>query len=197
MFRGRSGERLSRLARRALAVGMLASVVMLVWSLVISPLRTEISTKNAEIITKREHLARYVHVAQLEKQVSEIGERANALGGEAEAFIAGSEAIAGAQLQARLKSFAGSNRVTFRSARSLPVRKGNDATTIGVRVHVSGALGDIQKLTYMIERSTPFMFVNAAQITAGRTQPRQGSKPVIPLEVQLDVYGVFRPDETP
>lgn len=176
---------------RFAALSLVALVCIGVWTLLLKPLTSQIEAGDATIEEKRERLARYLAVAS---GSDEILGALKAIGNKqtgAEAFLAKSEAIAAAALQARVASFAAANRVTLRSARPLQRREEEDAVLIGMRVHLSGELRSMQHILHTIENAIPFMFIEAAQMTGGPNRPPAGQSPELMMDVQLDIYGIF------
>ena len=182
----------TRIARRATAAGLLVGLLAAVWTLVVGPLWGQIDDGKARISAKREHLSRYLALAESEADVRAALEQVTTSNAGNQVFSAQSRAIAAADLQIRLTSLAAANRVSFRSARLLPARDESDAVLIGVRVHLSGGLREMQTVIHTIESAVPFMFIDAVQMTGGATRQVAGAIPQLKLDVQLDVYGLFQ-----
>lgn len=181
-----------RVLHRIAAVALLFGLVAVFWWSIISPLWSQTEARDARIDSKREQLARYLAVAKQGPDIDRALQRISSSINGNEMFAAQSEAIAAANLQNRLTSLAASNRVSFRSARLLQSREEDNATLIGVRIHLAGGLREMQKVIHAIESAVPYMFIDAAQVTGSSARTTGGADPQLILDAQLDVFGLFQ-----
>lgn len=192
MDRGSTFETVKAVGGRCLALALLLGCGAGLWFGVAEPVLNQIEVGKSQIDSKRQLLAKYLAIAQTNDSIDRALEQAKSHSSGGEVFTGSSAEIAAAELQSKLQSFAAANRIAFRSARPLTVRKDGDNTLIGVRVHFAGELRKMQQVVHTIENALPYMFIEAAQVTGGRNPAQNEAKPQILLNAQLDIYGVFQ-----
>jgi general secretion pathway protein M len=178
------------LRRRALALGILALLLVLVWSLAVSPLIRAVTDRQAEIAALSARLDRLdASLAErpaIERQVRQREQQFAALGGFWEGA---STASIAARIQDRLReAVTGSGgRINSMSEASEAVERGFRKLT--VRFAIEGTLDTIEQTFAAIETTHPALFVDAFAIAVPvRTQP-DGPPP---LSFELEVAGYLQ-----
>ncbi|HXY58091.1 MAG TPA: type II secretion system protein GspM [Methylocystis sp.] len=180
-------------ARSALFFGGNIVALLVVYLLLVAPIRGYLADRTDEISQRQTTLERYEFVSRQEdavkafaKQVAESNARGELIGGD-------SAGIVNANLQARLKALAEEANVTVRSLQMLPPKTLRGATLVGARLDVSAPIDAMQKLARALERETPLLFVTGATMRGqaafwGLAQVGQQQGEAT-LEAQIDVYG--------
>jgi general secretion pathway protein M len=189
-----TGLGLSLPVRRLLAVGLLLVAIMLVWTMLVAPLAELYEAERAD--TERMALAvekspvRDEDLARLRRDVQLLKERQDAAAG---LLQAASEAIAGAQLQNRLKEVVGAAQGELRSTQTLPSRDDGNFRRITVRGQLSLSLAALQQVLYTLEAASPYLFLDNVAVQARadeRDKDRAESDGL--LDVRFDLSGYMR-----
>lgn len=162
-----------------LAVGLYVSFII----------RGALEERDADIVTKREMLARLTAVVALEADVQKT---ARQLDDNQQEFLSGSnEGVIAADLQTRLKSIAEHNGTRIHTIQGQPAQPGEMVQYIGVQLFLVGKLQNIHHTIYEIENSKPYLFVTSASVklAASSAQASVSEEPTI--EARLDVFGVM------
>ena len=182
-------DQLPLIARRTLALGLLALTLSAIWLAAISPLISNYRANAAAIDEARTVLARYQQVADFEGQLGNIEAqlKPDAIG---KLVLPGdSDAISVAGLQSLLQTVTVSNNAQILSAQALPPQETADYRFVGVRIDLTGDLAAIQHTLQKIESSQPFLFVNRATLRRREGDPETAAYDPIVLDTQLDIYG--------
>lgn len=181
-------SRMTPMMSRALALGLLAGVLLVLVGAVLAPFAAHLSNQDAEIETEKTTLARFRAIAALRADAAEM-ERQGRRAAQSEAYLKGeTEALKTSALQAQLTELASGKGVRVRSARNLTARERDDLRFIGVRVQFNADVEQLRELLHAIEVTRPFLLVEGVQVQpvsyAGSSSERAGN-----LEVRLDVFG--------
>src|SRR5262249_50760781 len=129
-------------------------------------------------------------IAGLELQLARLKETQKSVGG---ALQGGSESIAAAQLQSRLKSAVDSARGELRSTQVLPAREEGNFRRLTIRAQISLHLPALQRVIYDVEASFPYLLLENIEIrtrSALRRRDRVTDDGL--LDVRLDLSGYMR-----
>lgn len=182
-------EQLPLVARRALALALLALLATGVWWLALEPVMAAYRTNRAAIAAARAELARYQSVAAFEAKLDASATLVDATPLTGQTLPGESDAIALAGLQSLLQTIASSNGAQILSAQALTALEAGRASLVGVRVDMAGELAAIQRTLHKIETQTPFLFVVRANLRAREVAPETAAYETVILDVQLDIYG--------
>ncbi len=182
-------EQLPLVARRALALALLALLATGVWWLALEPVMAAYRTNRAAIAAARAELARYQSVAAFEAKLDASATLVDATPLMGQTLPGESDAIALAGLQSLLQTIASSNGAQILSAQALTALEAGRASLVGVRVDMAGELAAIQRTLHKIENQTPFLFVVRANLRARDVAPETAVYETVILDVQLDIYG--------
>lgn len=100
-----------------------------------------------------------------------------------------------ADVQTRLRAIVIGQNGELNSARALPARRVDQQDYIGLRLQLRGTLKGVHAMILAIEQSTPFLFVERAQL---RMEERRGAVDealgeAATMVAELDVYGAKWP----
>lgn len=184
---GRTGQ--------ALAVGLLALLLLLIWTVVASPL-IEWHADRGLLLQQRRVLAS--RMAQLTQSLPELERQAAEVTGPIPGAIieATSDAVAAATLQQAVQDMAARSGATLSSTEALPAEQVQGYRRIGLRVAMSAPWPVLVQVLRAISQATPQMLVDELQVHGGRTPVGQASPP---LEISWTVMGfrADRPQVTP
>lgn len=205
---------LSPATRRFAAVGLLFVAIALFWAVVVAPLldaRTQALATIARLEPVIEHGRRAAgDVAALRKQLQRLKQQHLTASG----LLTGTnEPIAAAQLQDSLKRAIDGVGGTLASTQVLPARDdGGRFRRITIRARLSVDLPALQRLTYELESSVPYLFLDNVDIArrsadhlvqppgspvrparqAGNEATSRAAGGDPPLDVSFDLYGYVR-----
>ncbi|HTO85829.1 MAG TPA: type II secretion system protein GspM [Methylomirabilota bacterium] len=165
---------LSRLA----ALLLLAAVIAALDVFVVEPLTAAYARTDQAIEEARELLARY-----------------DRLGAARDDLAGGTDALAAAQLQGRLKTLVESSGGTIGSMQTLPTVSEQDLKRVAIRLEMSAPLLPLLRVLQGLETGVPLLFVDNMDVQSrliqlGGTDDAQ-QEPV--LAVGFDVYGYLPP----
>ncbi|MCR0983644.1 type II secretion system protein GspM [Roseomonas populi] len=182
---------LSKPVRRLVALALLALIPAVAWLFVVVPwldARAELSARaeNAMAVA-----ARSMSVAAREPALlAEAAALRQALSGVTD-LSGGSYALAGAELQRRLREAAGRHRGTINSIETLPEGRGDGGKgRVGVRARLQTDPEGLQNLLAELETGKALLQVQTLTLTTA------GNGPNRPLDVQIELFGTRR-EETP
>lgn len=164
----------------ALAYAIAALVLGTVWVGVGAPL-IDAHAEWTETIARKRQIAQRLaeRAAELPALRRAVAERAPT--GGAGLVAAGSDALAGAALQASLQDLATGARVRLASVEVLPTEAEGSYRRIGLRIAATAPWPDLIRLLQAIERAEPAMVVDALALRAPPAQLATGDT-VLPIE---------------
>lgn len=179
---------------QALALGMLAAALMLVWFAAISPLLGWYQGRAMELAQQREEAA---HMAALGREIPALRAAVATTGGQAAGeevlLTGGTDAIAGANLQSALQTLAAQSGTSLDSAALLPAQPAGALRRIAMQVSVTAPWLVLVALLQTIDTAQPSMVAGDISLTTGN-QP-DPSQPV-PVQANFTVSG-FRAGSGP
>lgn len=166
---------------QALAAGLAALALCLVWLGIVSPLAGWYSDRGDALEALR---ARAVRETGLIATLPALRAQAEAAAkSPARAVLTGnSDAIAGAALQEQVQSMASAADAQLSSIETLPAEQSGAYRRIGVRVELSAQLPVVAALLRAVEEAEPSMLVDDIRLTA---------TPVVALNARLPLDGAF------
>lgn len=189
------------LLSRTLALLLLAAAILAGYRLVAAPLLASYGEADQAIERNRELLQRYRRLAAERPTLAELVGEQEALLADAAGYLVGpSDALAGAELQNRVKELVEAAEGVLRSTQSL---RGNDqddaapARRVMVRVRFTVDIEGLAEVLYELETGEPYLFVEEVTIRELRERRRRRNQPEPKpmLDISLDVYGYLREGE--
>jgi hypothetical protein len=176
-------------------LGVDAAAALLLFFVVVAPLRAFLGERAEAIVDRRATLARYEAVAMQEKAVRLYAQQVAESNAQGELLSGASEGVVNANLQALLKAAADRAGATVNSIRMLPAKTVNGASLVGARLDVSGSIEALHALLRSLESETPLLLVLTASLR--RQMPVWGAQAASDgiLAAQFDVFGGASPKE--
>ena len=184
------------LLSRALALGLLGAVLIGAYVLVIAPViglyrETDDAIETAETLLQR-HRALAAQRSELSARLDEEKDQAAAVAG----YLEGSDALAAAQLQDRVKGVVEAAGGELRSTQILPAEAvdaspGTRRATLRVQMVV--AIDGLAEILYDLESGQPYVLIDELAVRSQRER-RWGGVPEAPtlLDVSLQLSGFVR-----
>ncbi len=182
------------LASRLAAIALAVAVALLAKAAVLDPaLQAQRQTTEA-LGQAAAQLARLQAVAATKPRLEALAARLERDMGRSDAFLrADTEALAGAALQERLRSLAGSEGIALGAMQWGAEKAENGLGRVSVRVQISTSIGPLYALLAAIETGTPPLFIDDIDIQGPPgPQPDHAYQPV-PLSVSFDCFGYWLP----
>jgi general secretion pathway protein M len=183
-------ETLPKPVRQALAVGLLLLAIAAVWMLTIAPLSAKLGELQDRIDQERTMLGRLVAASAEETGPADSRQKAIAARMNGLLIQGESESIRVSAVQSRLMEILASNRVKPRSTRNLTARERGGFRLVGVQLHLSAPIEQLQAVLHEIEQHKPLLFVEALHISPIVTGGGTGEEERGMLEARFDVFGV-------
>lgn len=177
--------------RRALALGILGALCLVVWSLVIGPLIDLSRDRRNDILALSEQLGRLEAVVarkpEVERQTGSLQAQLSAAGGF---WDGASPAAIAAGIQDRLRA-----AVVGSGGRVKSTSEANEAAEHGfrkvsVRLGIEGTIETVQKTLAAVAATVPALFVDGFTVTAPANETASDRPPVLSLD--LNVAGYMR-----
>ena len=161
------------------------SVVLFIVIFLLTPVLGHFTDRSEEI---SESAAQLAHFRKIARSVSApAGKASHKASQGVDAFLPGTEErVASADLQASLKSIAGSAGVNLLGIRGLPGSRYQQLRMVAVSVELEGSLAAVRDMVVAIENQTPFLFVTAAALRS------VGEGEDGPIRAELKVQGAMR-----
>jgi hypothetical protein len=183
---------MGRPVRRLAALALLAVPPLLAWALLAAPwleARKALAARLDRALAVEERAAALAARAPALEQ--EVAALRRALAGLGEGAAAGSHALAGADLQRRLRETAARHGGSVQSIETLPEGRGGEGT-VGVRARLQADPAGLRNLLAELEAGRVLLQVHSLSLSGaapGVTARR-------PLEVQVELRGL-RPEGSP
>jgi general secretion pathway protein M len=178
---------------RALALGLLASTLALVYLGAVRPILGAYQSSQARIEQLRDQGARFQRMAARRAELE--GALAVAVRDPAHSrhyLQATSPALAVAELQAHLSRLIAAAKGRLQSTQALTAGEGEgeELRQVRLRVRLSADVEALRDLLYRLESATPLVVLDELSIRARPMRARRGSPAPQPqLEVQLEAVG--------
>jgi general secretion pathway protein M len=172
-------------AGQALAVGLTVLALALIWLGLAAPLAGWYGARADLLTLERQEIA---HGAALARSLPALRQQAAAAAARADdnaiLLAGGSDAIAGANLQAALQALAAQAGTSLDSVTMVPAQPQGTLRRIGVQVSLTATWPVLSALLGAIDTARPRMIVDQLTVTSpGQTDPRQDA----PLQAAFTV----------
>lgn len=188
---------LSPVTRRVIAVLLLVLVLALPWQLVIRPIIQAFHTKTEEItdqqLVVRRLQAQIVARPMLEQRLADMQDER---GADGEAYLSGdNDALAAAQLQARVRQVIDTHGATLTSTQILDASDVEGFRKLAVSVRMSAQIEALQRILYDLETGSPVLFIDTLDVVSPPTSAMPDRTPATlpPLSISLNVSGFLPP----
>jgi general secretion pathway protein M len=181
---------------KVLALALLVAALLAGYALVVEPLYARYAEYGGEIGNARRLLASYRRLAAakpaLEAQLAEIEAREVRRNDYLEA---GSDVLAAADLQSRLRGLFERFGAIQRSVQALPASDEGELLKITVRAQFSAETEALARILYELETGEPLLFVDSLDIRRKQSRRRRRNQEEAeaqaagPLDVRLDLVG--------
>ncbi|NIM27190.1 MAG: hypothetical protein GTO67_14695 [Gammaproteobacteria bacterium] len=187
-------ERLPRVQRRLLAVGLLLLLAAVVVRLIAVPIASSYLENREAIIQMQETIARY---SKLSTQVDTLRLAVRELqdADELDRYVLAqeSEALAAAALQERVKAVVTSSGGTLSSTQVLPADVVSGFKRIVVSVRMGVSIDALQRVLYALENDLPYLIADDIVILARSGGKRRAAAQVQDLlDVRFNLRGFMR-----
>ena len=182
-----STDRMGRLRRPAIFLGVNLSVLLIVYFVAVDPVMTFMQERQLEIDRKAQAFVRMASLLERQQLISSgVDEPA---GVSTQPFLHGeTPSMLNADLLAKLRQSAERHHVSFNSVASQPPRKWLGHVLVGARVEFVASSRQTTELLTEIEAGLPFLFLHSARLAAS-PKPDGGEEMVA---VALEIYGATR-----
>lgn len=186
--------RLSPPVSRIAAVGLLLLALACLYALIVRPLWQAWAGQAEAIAEQQQLLDRYRRFAAARADLGDRLERLRNDRSAQEGYLEGeNETLVAAQLQNRIRSVVQESGAKLSSTQVLQGVDEQGFRRIGVRVSMTCAVADLQKIFHALEAGRPYLFLDNIDISGEQARRRAGEAPVREeLNVSFDVFGFIR-----
>ena len=187
---------LNQKQQRQMAIAILVLAVVAVLSLTAGPVWYANATRQAALDDGQERLQRYRQIAardqELLPQYEALRESQKSAGNQLRSDTA---AVAGAELQRRVKDITGRHSAQIVSTQILPASEDEGFVRIALRVRLRGVLPDLLRSIYDIETNDVHMFLDNLSLRNNAVSLRQRLTTMHPMEAEFDLIA-YMPEES-
>jgi general secretion pathway protein M len=184
--------RLSPLASRLIAWGLLANLCWVIGAFIAVPLLRQINNDRETIATSRELLARYrrfeADLPLIQGQFEELQGKSD---GNRYFFASTSPALAAAEMQNTIRGLVSGSGAVLRSNKSLQPAIENGLDRVGIDLEVTASSPEMVKLLRAIAAAEPIILIERllAQVPeTGGTATASDGQPAVALTLRLVAY---------
>lgn len=182
--------------QRQLAVAILITVVVVVLGVTAGPAWYANASRQAALDEAQERMLRYEQIAVRDKellpQYEALRQAQKSAGNQLRSDTA---AVAGAELQRRVKEITAANQAQIVSTQILPVASEEGFVRIALRVRLRGVLPSILRSLYDIETNKVHMFLDNLLLRNNAAGLRQRQLLIRPMEAEFDLIA-YMPEES-
>lgn len=182
--------------QRQFAIGLLALAVIFVLGITAGPIWYANASRQAALDQAQERFQRYEQIAARDKellpQYEALRQAQKSAGNQLRSDTA---AVAGAELQRRVKDITAVHQAQIISTQILPVASEEGFVRIALRVRLRGALPSLLESIYDIETNNVHMFLDNLSLRNNTASLRQRQQLIRPMEAEFDLIA-YMPDES-
>jgi len=187
---------LDQMQQRQFAIAILAVVVVVVLGVSVGPVWYANASRQAALNDAQERLQRYEQIAardrELLPQYEALRQAQKSAGNQLRSDTA---AVAGAELQRRVKDITGRHSAQIVSTQILPASEEEGFVRITLRVRLRGVLPDLLRSIYDIETNEVHMFLDDLSLRNNAAGLRQRQMLIRPMEAEFDLIA-YMPEES-
>jgi len=182
--------------QRQLAIGLLVLAVIAFLGVTAGPVWYANASRQAALDQAQERLQRYEQIAardtELLPQYEVLRQAQKSAGNQLRSDTA---AVAGAELQRRVKDITTVHEAQIISTQILPVASEEGFVRIALRVRLRGVLPSLLRSIYDIETNNVHMFLDNLSLRNNATNLRQRQALIRPMEAEFDLVA-YMPEES-
>ena len=182
--------------QRQLAIGILVLAVLALLSVTAGPVWYANASRQAALDQAQERLLRYEQMAARDKellpQYEALRQVQKSAGNQLRSDTA---AVAGAELQRRVKDITANHQAQIVSTQILPVASEEGFVRIALRVRLRGVLPSLLRSIYDIETNEVHMFLDNLSLRNNAAGLRQQQILIRPMEAEFDLIA-YMPEES-
>ena len=182
--------------QRQLAIGLLMLAVIVFLGVTAGPVWYANASRQAALDQAQERLQRYEQIAtrdtELLPQYEALRQAQKSAGNQLRSDTA---AVAGAELQRRVKDITAVHEAQIVSTQILPVASEEGFVRIALRVRLRGVLPSLLRSIYDIETNNVHMFLDNLSLRNNATNLRQRQALIRPMEAEFDLIA-YMPEES-
>jgi len=182
--------------QRQLAIGVLVLAVLAILSLTAGPVWYANASRQATMDQAQERLLRYEQIAARDKellpQYEALRQAQKSAGNQLRSDTA---AVAGAELQRRVKDITAVHQAQIVSTQILPIASEEGFVRIALRVRLRGVLPALLQSVYDIETNEVHMFLDNLSFRNNAAGLRQQQMLIRPMEAEFDLIA-YMPEES-
>jgi general secretion pathway protein M len=182
--------------QRQLAIGILVLAMLAFLSLTAGPVWYANASRQAAIDQAQERLLRYEQIAARDKellpQYEALRQSQKSAGNQLRSDTA---AVAGAELQRRVKDITAVHQAQIVSTQILPIATEEGFVRIALRVRLRGVLPALLQSVYDIETNEVHMFLDNLSFRNNAAGLRQRQMLIRPMEAEFDLIA-YMPEES-
>ena len=186
---------LDRQQQRQLAIGILILAVIALLCVTAGPVWYANASRQATLDEAQERLQRYQQIAarddELLPQYEALRQVQKAAGNQLRSDTA---AVAGAELQRRVKDISAVHQAQIVSTQILPAASEEGFVRIALRVRLRGPLPSLLRSIYDIETNGVHMFLDNLSLRNNTSNLRQHQMLNLPMEAEFDLIA-YMPEE--
>lgn len=182
--------------QRQLALAILAGIVLFVLAVTALPIWRANAERQAALDDAEERLQRYEQIAARDRELLPQYEallRAQKSAGNT--LRSDTVAVAGAELQRRVKDITAQNSAQIVSTQILPASNEQGFVRIALRVRLRGALPSMLQSVYDLETDEVHMFVDNISLRSNVAGLRQRQGQAMLMEAEFDLVA-YMPEES-
>jgi len=182
--------------QRQFAIGILVLAVLAILSLTAGPVWYANASRQAAMDQAQERLLRYEQIAARDKellpQYEALRQAQKSAGNQLRSDTA---AVAGAELQRRVKDITAVHQAQIVSTQILPIASEEGFVRIALRVRLRGVLPALLQSVYDIETNEVHMFLDNLSFRNNAAGLRQQQMLIRPMEAEFDLIA-YMPEES-
>jgi general secretion pathway protein M len=182
--------------QRQLAIGLLVLAMIVFLGVTAGPVWYANASRQAALDQAQERLQRYEKIAardtELLPQYEALRQVQKSAGNQLRSDTA---AVAGAELQRRVKDITAVHEAQIISTQILPVASEEGFVRIALRVRLRGVLPSLLRSIYDIETNNVHMFLDNLSLRNNATNLRQRQALIRPMEAEFDLIA-YMPEES-
>ena len=188
--------RLDAKQQRHLAISILVLVVIALLSVTAGPVWYANASRQAALDQAQERLLRYQQIAARDKELLPQYEALRQVQKSAgNQLRSDTGAVAGAELQRRVKDITANHQAQIVSTQILPVASEEGFVRIALRVRLRGVLPSLLRSIYDIETNEVHMFLDNLSLRNNAGGLRQRQMLIRPMEAEFDLIA-YMPEES-
>jgi len=182
--------------QRQLAIGLLVLAAIVFLGITLGPVWYANASRQAALDQAQERLQRYEQIAardtELLPQYEALRQAQKSAGNQLRSDTA---AVAGAELQRRVKDITAVHEAQIISTQILPVASEEGFVRIALRVRLRGVLPSLLRSIYDIETNKVHMFLDNLSLRNNAVSLRQRQQLIRPMEAEFDLIA-YMPEES-